>query len=487
MIALGVVINPKLKVPLLVVAERGRVASRAFATVDDDGEEQDWEDMGEGYYGEDSGSSITGLPRSHTPNRGRRRALHPNAVEVTGQGYGTSLYTALCLGAHQNYEAREEGEKNRYTISKYGPTGDGISSMEGTRSESAEDWWSAARRRKLVSSEEHDETDDGVDVTSDYAYRIEGQEYEGGEITNVNTIDVDVSKRTIVDTYTWESAIKHNLIIASFTVDIEDRTIPGLWRALQRDGIHEAYPRWILGLDVRGFTLDAINLLGIIGQSAGVDEAGDLEPAVPVGAQPGPVGGDPADGPAVPVEQRWGHRGTGSGRAGSGDPGGVRMGRATESAVTDHYARSHFDDLIARASAALSVSGVEPDDVADAMVEDGVDPGDAFLASRAAEIMVQTRSGEYEPNVRKKKWVEQLLTKRDKIEKAIGMPLGTMLGCGHWGCVFESTAPWVVKLSIDPTEGPICVERSPGCCATSSGACRVSRRSRASTGSHRTS
>ena len=35
------------------------------------------------------------------------------------------------------------------------------------------------------------------------------------------------------------------------------------------------------------------------------------------------------------------------------------------------------------------------------------------------------------------------------------MPLGTMLGCGHWGCVFESTPPWVVKLSIDPTEGPI--------------------------------
>jgi hypothetical protein len=58
-------------------------------------------------------------------------------------------------------------------------------------------------------------------------------------------------------------------------------------------------------------------------------------------------------------------------------------------------------------------------------------------------------------NVRKKAWVEQLLTKRDKIEKAIGMPLGKMLGCGHWGCVFESTQPWVVKLSIDPTEGPI--------------------------------
>jgi hypothetical protein len=58
------------------------------------------------------------------------------------------------------------------------------------------------------------------------------------------------------------------------------------------------------------------------------------------------------------------------------------------------------------------------------------------------------------PN-RKKQWVEALLEKREPLERAIEMPLGKMLGCGHWGCVFESTAPWVVKLSIDPTEGPI--------------------------------
>lgn len=35
------------------------------------------------------------------------------------------------------------------------------------------------------------------------------------------------------------------------------------------------------------------------------------------------------------------------------------------------------------------------------------------------------------------------------------MPLGQLLGCGHWGCVFESTSPWVVKFTRDPTEGPI--------------------------------
>jgi hypothetical protein len=130
----------------------------------------------------------------------------------------------------------------------------------------------------------------------------------------------------------------------------------------------------------------------------------------------------------------------------------------------EHFARSDIDDLIQRAAAALSVYGVEPDDVAESMIESGVEPGDAFLATRAAVVMVRTREGlealpydedEYVANVRKKAWVEQLLTKRDKIEAAIGMPLGAMLGCGHWGCVFESTPPWVVKLSIDPTEGPI--------------------------------
>ncbi len=57
--------------------------------------------------------------------------------------------------------------------------------------------------------------------------------------------------------------------------------------------------------------------------------------------------------------------------------------------------------------------------------------------------------------MRKKAWIEALLTKRMRIETAIDAPLGRMLGCGHFGCVFESTAPWVVKFSIDPTEGPI--------------------------------
>jgi hypothetical protein len=69
--------------------------------------------------------------------------------------------------------------------------------------------------------------------------------------------------------------------------------------------------------------------------------------------------------------------------------------------VIEHFARSDIDDLIDRAASALSVSGVEIQDVVDVMVEDGVDPGDAMLAAHAAAIMVRTREG-LEPNVASK-------------------------------------------------------------------------------------
>lgn len=60
-----------------------------------------------------------------------------------------------------------------------------------------------------------------------------------------------------------------------------------------------------------------------------------------------------------------------------------------------------------------------------------------------------------DPNPRVKKWVKELLGQRPEIGKAIGSPLGEMLGCGHWGCVVDSSGPLVVKLTIDPNEAPI--------------------------------
>jgi len=52
-------------------------------------------------------------------------------------------------------------------------------------------------------------------------------------------------------------------------------------------------------------------------------------------------------------------------------------------------------------------------------------------------------------------WVDKLLKKKPQLEHAMGAPMGRVFGCGHFGCVFKSEPPWSVKLTRDPTEGPI--------------------------------
>ena len=60
------------------------------------------------------------------------------------------------------------------------------------------------------------------------------------------------------------------------------------------------------------------------------------------------------------------------------------------------------------------------------------------------------------PVTRTKKWVRALLEHRDALEQAADAQIGELLGCGHWGCVLELVdSPYVLKLTIDPTEAPI--------------------------------
>lgn len=60
-------------------------------------------------------------------------------------------------------------------------------------------------------------------------------------------------------------------------------------------------------------------------------------------------------------------------------------------------------------------------------------------------------------NPRVKGWVKTLLENQQMLEKASGgWKLGTVLGCGHWGCVVDLLdSPWVLKLTVDPTEAHI--------------------------------
>jgi hypothetical protein len=57
-------------------------------------------------------------------------------------------------------------------------------------------------------------------------------------------------------------------------------------------------------------------------------------------------------------------------------------------------------------------------------------------------------------------WLTKTLGKKTewkaKIEKTTGLRLLEPLGCGHFGCAFKTDDPkWVVKISRDPTEGPM--------------------------------
>lgn len=59
-------------------------------------------------------------------------------------------------------------------------------------------------------------------------------------------------------------------------------------------------------------------------------------------------------------------------------------------------------------------------------------------------------------------WTQIIYENKAKLEGVLTDILGEktriedLLGCGHWGCVFQlSTKPWVAKFSRDPTEGPI--------------------------------
>jgi hypothetical protein len=74
-------------------------------------------------------SMATGYPRVHTPG----------GVEVQGGGYGTVLYSALCLASHLDWAGVRSFRLEREGIY------DGISSMPGHRSPEAEAWWNSAK------------------------------------------------------------------------------------------------------------------------------------------------------------------------------------------------------------------------------------------------------------------------------------------------------------------------------------------------------
>jgi hypothetical protein len=52
-------------------------------------------------------------------------------------------------------------------------------------------------------------------------------------------------------------------------------------------------------------------------------------------------------------------------------------------------------------------------------------------------------------------WADFIEDNLERFRKTVRVPVGKRLGCGLFGCVFESESPWVVKFTRDETEGPI--------------------------------
>jgi hypothetical protein len=139
---LGCVLNPKTNLPCPVYKEKQRTVDVYDPALDDK--------EGSGYFDHgDHGTRYTaseesGFPRVHTPD----------GVKTRRAGYGTVLYTGLCLAA----KLEDAGHLKIDTQ----VTGAGISSNDN-RNDDAEAWWSAAKKK------------------FDLAYSVEGEveEYEG--------------------------------------------------------------------------------------------------------------------------------------------------------------------------------------------------------------------------------------------------------------------------------------------------------------------
>jgi hypothetical protein len=68
---------------------------------------------------------------------------------------------------------------------------------------------------------------------------------------------------------------------------------------------------------------------------------------------------------------------------------------------------------------------------------------------------VELPAGHHQNVVEGVAWAQFLESNLDRFQRTLDVPIGERLGCGRFGCVFESKSPWVVKITRDESEGPI--------------------------------
>jgi hypothetical protein len=258
---IGLVANPKTHEPALVVTDGTYVSLRSLSAADP------LRRLGRGYYEEHSNepSQITGLPRSHTPD----------GVLIKRKGWGTALYTALALGAHQCDQELVEIEMFR--------SGGGICSWTDNRSAEADKWWDAAVKLGLADQQVEEETEKDEDVDLNLSPSDLDRFVDEGEVVYVNSVSVDIEKtiEKTVELYKYtEASRRRHLAYVAMSVEVpKGISVPAslefLWRAVRDDSdlVTEADPVGLLALDVRSLDRSAIHLLSLCFGEAGLDNA----------------------------------------------------------------------------------------------------------------------------------------------------------------------------------------------------------------------
>jgi len=196
---LGCVLNPKTSLPCPVYKEKKRTVEVYDPLLDDK--------EGSGYFDDNdhgadySASEQSGFPRVHTPS----------GVKTRRSGYGTVLYTGLCLAAKL-----EDARHLKLATNTMGP---GISSNEN-RSNAAEAWWSAAK--------------DTFDLA--YSVEVEGEEEEEEEEYE-ETLDTSRAISRLRETL-------ENLLEPDGDLDIDEVIVKGTLKKMVSTGSSEAdvYP-----------------------------------------------------------------------------------------------------------------------------------------------------------------------------------------------------------------------------------------------------
>ena len=206
---LGCVLNPKTSLPCPVYKEKTRSVDVYDPALDDK--------QGAGYFDDGShgadytASEASGVPRVHTPT----------GVKTRRAGYGTVLYTGLCLAAKL-----EDAEHLKLATQIAGA---GVSS-NANRSNAADAWWSAAKN----------------DFDLAYSVELEGEEEEEEEEEYEETLRLATRRPPSTSTTTWSRLREtlENLLEPDGDLDIDEVIVKGTLKKMVRKDASEAdvYP-----------------------------------------------------------------------------------------------------------------------------------------------------------------------------------------------------------------------------------------------------